>query len=134
MVDEAPQDDDYTVAEKCEVSGSGLEIAMVRRLATFTIVACSPSGAQREVGGDIFTVAVRGGSLIKARVIDQEDGTYLVDYKPSVSGPYSISVTFNGAVLPGSPFSLNVLTPRPDAARSSVAWIWPGAVARRPRG
>ena len=44
-------------------------------------------------------VAVRGGSQVKAKVIDNENGTYQCEFKCSVAGLYSITVSLYGAPL-----------------------------------
>ena len=92
----------------------------MRQEAMFTITACNEAGEQIENGGDIFFVAVRGGSRVRARVADQEDGSYICTYKPSVSGKYSIAISLMGISLPGSPFTLDVISPQPDADRCEV--------------
>ena len=100
-----------TIPSMCIVSGDGLETAMARQKATFTITARDVAGNRQRSGGDTFKVAVRGASVASAKVVDQADGEYSVTYKPSTSGTYSISVTLNGVSLPGSPYKLEVLTP-----------------------
>ena len=65
-------------------------------------------------GGTPFFVAVRGSALVKARLTDNGDGTCLCEYRPSVSGNFSIAVSLHGVPLAGSPFPLQVLQPRPD--------------------
>lgn len=104
-------------ASFCTVSGPGASTAMVRQTAQFTIEAKDERGTPCTQGGEVFSVSVRGASLVKARVADNDDGTYLVEYKPSVSGRYTISITLGGQLLSGSPFGLNVLTPQPDPTR-----------------
>ena len=103
------------VASQCKVSGVGLELAIARQTASFTIEACDEEGTPLRKGGTPFFAAVRGSSLVKARLTDNGDGTHLCEYRPSVSGNFSIAVSLNGAPLPGSPFALQVLQPRPDA-------------------
>lgn len=95
--------------------GKGLESAIARKLAKFTIEARDAEGARMQHGGDTFTVTIHGASVVRARVQDNEDGTYSVEYKAAASGAYSISVLLYGLALPESPWSLNVLTARPDA-------------------
>ena len=90
---------------RCIVAGEGLRHATVRQTATFTITAHDQDGKQLEKGGDTFFVAIRGSSRVRAKVIDKSDGTYMVEFKPSVSGRYSISVSAFGESLPGSPAS-----------------------------
>lgn len=99
----------------CKAQGDGLHMATVRRAATFTIIACDEQGEKIGHGGDTFFVAIRGASRVRARVTDNEDGTYTVEYKPSVSGLYSISVSVFGLPLSGSPFAVSAITPAPDA-------------------
>ena len=106
-----------TVARKCVVSGDGVHTAMSRQVQSFTIEARDAEGNKQQMGGDQFLVSVRGSSRVTAKVTDNEDGTYTVEYKPSTSGNYNISVTLNGVPLPDSPFPLLVLTPAPDAPR-----------------
>ena len=40
---------------------------------------------------------IREGALVKARLTDNQDGTYLCEYRPSVSGQFSIAVSLHGA-------------------------------------
>ena len=125
-VDEGPEFDvsaaevRETIPSMCIVSGDGLTTAMARQKASFSITARDATGNQQRSGGDNFKVAVRGSSLASAKVIDQANGEYWVEYKPSTSGSYSISVSLNGVSLPGSPFRLEVLTPAPDPAKCAL--------------
>ena len=43
-----------------------------------------------------------------------------VQFKPSVSGAYSIAISLFGVCLPGSPFALTVYTPQPDVAKCEL--------------
>lgn len=106
-----------TVARNCVCDGEGLMTAMTRMLTSFTIEARDAEGTKQSSGGDKFKVEVRGSATARAKVTDREDGTYLVEYKPSTSGVYSISITLNGVPLPESPYRLEVLTPAPDPVR-----------------
>jgi len=76
--------------------GKGLESAIARKLAKFTIEARDAEGARMQHGGDTFTVTIHGASVVRARVQDNEDGTYSVEYKAAASGAYSISVLLYG--------------------------------------
>ena len=93
---------------------------MAKTRASFEIVAHDQNGERRPVGGDPFTVSVRGAAPVYAKVTDNGDGSYQVEYKPSTSGSYSIAVTLHGVPMPGSPFALTVLVPRADASRCVV--------------
>ena len=108
------------VASMCKVHGKGLETAIARKVARFTIESFDAAGSRCTAGGEKFTVTLTGSSVVRARVTDKEDGSYDVEYKTNNSGPYSISVLLHGAALPGSPFEMKVLMPRPDAAQCVV--------------
>lgn len=108
------------VASMCKVHGKGLETAIARKVARFTIESFDAAGNRCTAGGEKFTVTLTGSSVVRARVTDKEDGSYDVEYKTNNSGPYSISVLLHGAALPGSPFEMKVLMPRPDAAQCVV--------------
>ena len=106
--------------ENCKIEGLGLHAATVRQTAKFTILAHNESGEQIAAGGDTFFVAIRGASRVRARITDNSDGTYAVEYKPSVSGLYSISVSIFGIPLQGSPFAVSTITPAPDAVKCEL--------------
>ena len=94
-----------------------LYTAMSKVKANFEIVAHDGKGIRRPYGGDKFAVTVRGASFVYAKVIDNNDGTYRIEYKPSTSGSYTIAITLAGRSMPGSPFALTVLAPCADASR-----------------
>ena len=101
-------------AALCRVSGDGLRSATVRRPAFFWIEAYDYRGTRRESGGDKFLVSIRGMSQTRARITDNNDGTYLVAWKPHVSGYYSISISHAGKALPDTPFTCNVQPTMPS--------------------
>ena len=106
-----------TTAANCHVHGDGLSKATVRQPATFQIEAYDEHNERRGTGGDAFFIAVRGGSKVRAHLTDNDDGTYVVKYCPSVSGKYTITVSLFGVSLPGSPWPLEVISPQPSAER-----------------
>ena len=109
-----PPSQPLAVAQNCKASGSGLETAVTRQAATFTIEAYDFSGTRMTSGGETFRVDVRGSSVVRARVADNEDGSYTCKFVPSTSGAYTIAITLAGAALPGS-----CATPR-----GTNAWPW----------
>ena len=118
---------------RCTVTGDGLRYAMARQWATFTITAFDSDGNKIDAGGEPFTIAVRGKSIVTTKAIDQMNGSYIVGYRASVSGQYTISVSLFGVLLPGSPFQLTVLSrcPDPSACRLRGHGL-SNAVAREP--
>ena len=110
-----------THAEKCVLRGKGLHEATLRQASYFWIEACDQNGHKRTTGGDTFCVALRGPSQCRARVTDHLDGTYMVVWKPNVSGTYSISISLSGDLLPGAPFEVKATTTQPSASKCSVS-------------
>ena len=108
------------VALQCKAHGKGLETAIAKRRAAFTVELCSADGKRCAQGGETLTVNVTGTSVCRARVNDNEDGTYSVEYKAAASGPYQVSVLLHGAPLPHSPWKISVLMPRPDPSQCIV--------------
>lgn len=102
---EMVEDQRETFADSCRVHGDGLREATVRQAAYFWIEAADIEGNKRTSGGDVFFVAIRGPAQTRARVTDNGDGTYLVIWKPHVSGVYSISISHFGIALPNTPFT-----------------------------
>ena len=115
-----PADASLAVASACKAAGDGLNQSTVRQQASFTVTACIESGEQKTSGGDTFFIAIRGASRVRAHVTDSGDGTYLVTYKPSVSGQYSVSISLFGEPLPGSPFAVSAYTPGPEVSKCEV--------------
>ena len=80
---------------QCTVHGLDLNMT-VRTPAEFTVVAKDINGRQRSSGGEAFFIAIRGASRVRARVSDCSNGTYQVQWKPVVSGEYSVAVSLFG--------------------------------------
>lgn len=110
----------FTSAAQCKVAGDGLSVCRVRQTASFKVTAFTENGEQQQQGGDIFFVAIRGASRVRAKVTDNDDGTYEVAYKPSTSGSYSLSISLFGEPLPGSPFAVNAVPPKPEASKCEL--------------
>ena len=103
-----------------QASGSGLEAATVREPARFTILAFAYDGSRMTHGGEPIVVSIRGVSRARARITDHNNGTYSVEWKPTVSGRYNIMITVLGVALPGSPFQLIATTPEPYPMRCEL--------------
>ena len=102
------------------VSGAGLHLATVRESAHFTIEALDANGARMACGGEPIFVAIRGVSHVRARVSDLDNGLYEVEWRPTVSGHYTISISSMGVSMPGSPFAAVATTPEPAPSRCLV--------------
>ena len=118
--------------------GAGLEHVTVRRAATFfieaiesrraeshpesaaassSVDAANPAAAQ--VRDELF-ISIRGVSRVRARIVPVCPGKYEVEWRPPLSGRYSVSVSNFGLPLPGSPFTVLAVTPEPHAPNCSV--------------
>lgn len=102
----------------CKMVGGGLSHASLGKMTTFTIIACNAKGLQFEDGGAAFHAGVRFaglGTRGRAKVADNNDGTYTVGFKPTSTGKCTISVTYLGESLLGSPFICMVSASTPSA-------------------
>lgn len=102
------------------VNGPGLHEATVREPAHFTVEAFDGKGVRMACGGEPIFIAIRGVSQVRARLSDMENGLYEVEWKPTVSGHYSISISSFGISVPGSPFAAIARTPEPAPSRCMV--------------
>ncbi|XP_063223040.1 E3 ubiquitin-protein ligase TRIM71-like [Bacillus rossius redtenbacheri] len=96
-------------------AGEGLVRALRGRVAAFAVHAKDHLGEPRARGSDhvVTTVAGPGRSgSCYADVVDHEDGTYGVSYRPLVEGLHTVHVTIRGRPILGSPFHVRVHTPR----------------------
>ncbi len=113
-----------SVAKMCETSGEGLHMAQAGQRTTFQIEARDINGDRQPNGGDNFFVSIRysgQGTRVRATVLDHDDGTYIVAFKPESTGRVTISVSLSGETLPGSPFTCNVRAPQPCASSCRVS-------------
>ncbi|KAJ8881480.1 hypothetical protein PR048_017961 [Dryococelus australis] len=96
-------------------AGEGLVRALRGRIAAFTVHTKDHLGEPKVCGSDhvVATVAGPGQSgTYYADIVDQEDGTYSVSYRPTVEGLHAIHVTIRGRPILCSPFHVHVHTPR----------------------
>ncbi len=102
----------------CTVQGLEAQVMLTsnaKSLMEFTITARDQQNRQRQEGGEVFFVAVRGAAKVRARVTDNEDGTYTVQWRPTCSGLYTVTVSLFGLPLAGSPWQVRVADPSPYA-------------------
>ena len=133
--------EDAATPDDSVVSGPGLDKAVVGSLAQFSIIAKNNQGQQVSEGGDHFVVTMRGrGSvqrsqpaLVRTKLIDRGDGSYMCEYRPWLTGNFSISVALHGCPVGSSPFEVSVITLRPDPCKCVVRGeALKSAIARTP--
>ena len=106
------------------VFGRGLSQAIVKEVAEFSICAFDKNGVKRLTGGDEFKVSVKQmtqpPAILRARINDQDDGTYVCENLPVVVGQVEITITHGGQALPGSPHIIEVISNSPPKPRYTV--------------
>ena len=106
---------------KYSVKGPGVQEATVRQPTRFWVAAVdSSTGNDVPTAGMGFMVTIRGVTRAHARAVQTDDGLYTVEWKPSMSGPYTITISKRGQSLPGSPFLLIAATPMPHPSHCLV--------------
>ena len=86
----------------------------VRESCTFDIHGADEEGVAVPTANLAFTVSIRGVALAHAHFVAGDDPeVYSAEWKPPNSGNYSISISFAGRALPGSPFQVFASTPEP---------------------
>jgi len=89
--------------------GGALERCYVHRPSFVTVQARDASGVNCRVGGDNFSVKLRGPIKdLVASVHDRDDGTYVAEFTAPVTGEYALLVLLDGRHIHGSPFVLRV--------------------------
>ncbi|XP_072168840.1 E3 ubiquitin-protein ligase TRIM71-like [Diadema setosum] len=98
----------------CFATGDGLKRALVGKIASFMVHSKDHNNEPRCVGGEVLEVTVRGpdGVLYPAEVIDQQNGTYLGSYRPTLEGQHYLSVTIKGKNIMDSPFVITARNAR----------------------
>jgi len=86
---------------KVKCTGSGLHNARANRKATFLV-------DTRDAGSGGLNVDVDGPSKVVPNAVDNEDGTFSIDFTPTKPGQYLIKVMYAETHVPGSPFKLRV--------------------------
>ena len=90
--------------------GDGLKRALKGRPASFIIHVKDHLGDARLIGGDpvVVYLSTPERTTIFADVIDRQNGSYFVTYKPEIEGRHLIVINIRGQPLSGSPFTVNV--------------------------
>ena len=105
------------------ISGAGLETAIVKTPCHFSIVLYPHSGpcsSSQHVTAELISTTSR--SVTKATVIQKSSSTYEVTYTPTNRGRHELCVRVNGDEIQGSPFTV-VVYPHPIQLRQPVRLI-----------
>jgi filamin len=106
--------------------GPGLQGGKTKRSNPFTIHSVDGDGNPVQHGGDPFIVEVKsveGHQPTELNVVDNNDGTYSVDYKVEEPGTYDVSVSLHGQPIKDAPFSVVI---KPDVEPSLCFAEGPG--------
>jgi hypothetical protein len=110
--------------EYTKVFGPGLTRGVAGAKSLFGIEAYDDDQNKRLCGGDGFSCYLEGKcasdsdseavAVIGAEVLDNEDGTYIVEYTGRVAGQYDMFVTIgDGELVANSPYSVEILPGKP---------------------
>eukprot|EP01051_Picozoa_sp_SAG22_P011643 SAG22_NODE_1139_length_5389_cov_1.755577_5_plen_106_part_00 len=81
----------------------------------FNVKTYDEFGNAIEIGGDTFDIVIaserssnwrpwqRTGVEVESATVDNGDATYVVEFVPTVSGDYSLSLALNGGIVGGRP-------------------------------
>lgn len=113
--------------------GAGVQCATVREAVRFEIVAFDEEGNLRPTASEQFMITIHGVARVRHQVVvGERRDIYTVEWKPPVSGQYTIAISKSGKqLLP--PVSVLATSPEPHARHCAVRG--PGleeAVARKP--
>eukprot|EP01132_Coremiostelium_polycephalum_P007890 gene7890-9709_t len=97
--------------------GPGFEGANARRPTTFTIHSVDADGKPCTKGNDPYSVSIVGANPVEVSIVDNDDGTYQVNYTPEKPGDYEINVTLNDKPIKDIPKSIRI-KPTADADKS----------------
>ena len=101
-------------APNCIAVGDGLQRALKGKVSFFIVQAKDHLGELRVVGGDPVECLIQSpeGTLFRNEVLDRQNGTYTVTYRPQFEGQHIISVLINGKHIYDSPFNVQVRSGR----------------------
>jgi len=106
-------------ASKCKAYGPGLEGGEAHIPTEFTIEAINAKGTRCPCGGHPFRVSIKSPKgTVDAKITDNEDGTYRVDYTPTDQGIHNVAVQLEDKHIPGSAFKVMIRPAKPDASQS----------------
>ncbi|XP_008178841.1 filamin-A isoform X2 [Acyrthosiphon pisum] len=108
-----------TDASKCRAFGPGVSHGIIHKVNTFTV---ETKGA----GTGSLGLAIEGPSEAKMTCVDNRDGSCTIEYTPTESGVYDVSIQFAETHIPGSPFKVQVDRPDRPATVNDIKVSGPG--------
>jgi filamin len=121
---------------KCVAHGPGLVGGQTYQTLPFTIEAHNCYGDRINQGGETFVVTIKApkNKTLPAPVVDNNDGTYSVEYVPVDAGTYWIGITLRNKPIQGHPWQPNITRAEANAKQSTISGpgIEPGNEAGRP--
>jgi len=95
------------------VHGPGLEDGILDTQPTYFMIETRDAHGRVIPGvkgaGQPFEVAIQGpNGKVPARITDNNDGTYRVDYEPTAAGTHTVGVTLKGEHVAQSPYKVRV--------------------------
>ena len=101
-------------APNCIAFGEGLKRALKGKVSVFVIQTKDHLGEQRVIGGDAIQCIISSpeGNMYRTDVLDRQNGTYSVSFRPQSEGKHHISIMINGIHIHESPFTVDVRSGR----------------------
>uniref|UniRef100_A0A2C9JF63 Calponin-homology (CH) domain-containing protein n=1 Tax=Biomphalaria glabrata TaxID=6526 RepID=A0A2C9JF63_BIOGL len=99
----SPYKVDIIDTSRVTVTGEGLSLVPVNTPAVFTIHTNGAGGGNVDVD-----ISAPTGENIPARLLQQPDGDYKVEWTPNKPGRHSVDVMYGGQQIQGSPFYIDV--------------------------
>lgn len=109
--------------QKCRVTGDGVKHGYKNMANTFIVQLKDVRGVgiiHQVEAIKVDIKRVNDGDTIKHQVTEEQDGGYKVTYQPRNVGVHKITVVINSVLLPGSPFTVQVLSPYCNHANRKV--------------
>ncbi|XP_046683134.1 filamin-A isoform X3 [Homalodisca vitripennis] len=107
---------------RVEIFGPGVEEGVKSKTPTHFNVDCRDAGQ-----GDLkISITSDGKTEVPYRLINNEDGTYVVDYCPGAPGVYTVTASYGGISVPQSPIKVPV-KPHVDVSKIKVDGLEPTA-------
>ncbi|GFR00533.1 filamin-A [Trichonephila clavata] len=116
-----------TDTNKVKVFGPGVENGVKAQVPTHFNIDCRGAGT----GNVQVKLSDEKGGLVPVQILDNEDGTYSVDYVAPSAGNYTVSVQFAGKEIPNSPIKVKV-EPQVDVSKVKVDGLEPSVYIDSP--